>query len=390
MATSTALGYNTGSTITGTQKIGNLAVVTGSTANPSSSPNGVKFWMGPDEDLGYVVGLPISGGTQSTPTGVNAFLGFIRSQQLTSSSFLTMVNSTFNQSFTTGSSAKTYLNDNGYWTSFSGGGFPEVGYLVVGGGGSTAQNNASEGGGGAGGFVTGTTTLDLSTNYTITVGAGGARRTGTNVALPGFSGNLSSISATTVLAVAQGGGPTADGIVSGGAGASGGGGVVFSSSAAAGGTGIVGEGKNGGNGCTEAVCTIRASGGGGGAGTVGVSGASNKAGNGGNGLQWIDGVYYAGGGGGNSYGAAGTNGTGGLGGGGNGSVGTAAGGTDGTANRGGGSGGGSGAATSQAAGGSGIVIIGYVGTVAEATGGVITFAGGYVIHTFTGSGTFTT
>jgi hypothetical protein len=121
MATSTALGYNTGSTITGTQQIGSLAVATATTVNYSPITNGgVRFWMGPDEDLGYVVGVPVSGGTQTTPIGgVNAFLGFYRSAALTEASFLLMVNGTFNQSLTTGAAAKTYLNNNGYWTSWT-------------------------------------------------------------------------------------------------------------------------------------------------------------------------------------------------------------------------------------------------------------------------------
>lgn len=230
MATSTALGYNTGSTITGTQQIGNLAVVTATTANPSSSPNGVKFWMGPDQDIGYVIAQSVPSLDQPTPVlGVTAGVGFYRSTDLTENSFLNLSNYIVNntQNFPSGYSAQTYLNSVGYWTSFSAATYPTVEYLVVGGGGSTAQNNASEGGGGAGGLVTGTTTLDLATNYTVTVGAGGARRTGTGVQLPGFSGNLSSISATTVVAVAQGGGPTSDGINTNGDGASGGGGVVF-------------------------------------------------------------------------------------------------------------------------------------------------------------------
>jgi len=119
MATSTAIGYNTGSTLTGTQKIGNLAVVTATTANPSLDPGGVKFWMGPDESLGYCIGIPVPSGTQSTPiVGLSAFLGFIRSSALTESSFVQMTNSTFGQSFTGGTQCKTYLNNNGYWTSW--------------------------------------------------------------------------------------------------------------------------------------------------------------------------------------------------------------------------------------------------------------------------------
>jgi hypothetical protein len=41
-----------------------------------------------------------------------------------------------------------------------------------------------------------------------------------------------------------------------------------------------------------------------------------------------------------------------------------------------------------AAGGSGIVIVRYLGSQ-RATGGTVTSSGGYTIHTFTSSGTFT-
>ena len=121
MAISTALGYNTGSTITGTQQIGSLAITTATTVNYSPSANGgVTFWMGPDETLGYVIGVPVSGGTQTTPiVGVNAFLGFYRSTSLTEASFVSLVNGTFNQSLTGGTQAKTYLNNNGYFTSYN-------------------------------------------------------------------------------------------------------------------------------------------------------------------------------------------------------------------------------------------------------------------------------
>jgi hypothetical protein len=123
MPTSTALGYNTGSTITGTQQIGSLAVVTATTVNYSPITNGgVTFWMGPDEELGYVIGVPVSGGTQTTPiVGVNAFLGFYRSLLKTDSSFLSMVNSTFNQTFSDANSASSWLTTNGFWNSYTAG-----------------------------------------------------------------------------------------------------------------------------------------------------------------------------------------------------------------------------------------------------------------------------
>jgi hypothetical protein len=63
-------------------------------------------------------------------------------------------------------------------------------------------------------------------------------------------------------------------------------------------------------------------------------------------------------------------------------------GTAGTANTGGGGGGGYFNTFNGGSGGSGIVIVRYLGTVQRATGGTVTITGGYVIHTFTSSGTF--
>jgi hypothetical protein len=48
-------------------------------------------------------------------------------------------------------------------------------YLVVAGGGGTGgQGGQASGGGGAGGLLTGTTSLNPTQSYTVTVGAGGA------------------------------------------------------------------------------------------------------------------------------------------------------------------------------------------------------------------------
>jgi hypothetical protein len=63
-------------------------------------------------------------------------------------------------------------------------------------------------------------------------------------------------------------------------------------------------------------------------------------------------------------------------------------GTAGTANTGGGGGGGGHNNSISGAGGSGIVIISYLGSQ-RGTGGTVTTSGGYTIHTFTSSGTFT-
>ena len=115
MSTATPLAYNTGPLISGTEKIGDLTIgfpTTGFTNSP-------QFWNGPDEDLGYVIGQPVPAGDQPTPIfGVTAFLGFFRSELLTENSFVELTNSLFGQSFTGGTQAKTWLNDNGYWTSY--------------------------------------------------------------------------------------------------------------------------------------------------------------------------------------------------------------------------------------------------------------------------------
>jgi hypothetical protein len=58
MATTTPLAYNTGSPIGGTSQVGDLAVGT-SPQDYSTSPGGVPWWMGPDEELGYVIAVPV-------------------------------------------------------------------------------------------------------------------------------------------------------------------------------------------------------------------------------------------------------------------------------------------------------------------------------------------
>jgi hypothetical protein len=60
----------------------------------------------------------------------------------------------------------------------------------------------------------------------------------------------------------------------------------------------------------------------------------------------------------------------------------------GSVNTGGGGGGGGYPSTAGAAGGSGIVVVSYEGAQ-RGTGGTITSVGGYTIHTFTASGTYT-
>ena len=114
MATSRPFAYNTGAPISGTTQTGDLSV--GVSDEPyANNYGGVIWWNGPDEELGYVITIPVSSNTQPTPIpGVFASVGFYRSANLTEGSFVELTNNVFNQSFTNGTECKTWLNDNGY------------------------------------------------------------------------------------------------------------------------------------------------------------------------------------------------------------------------------------------------------------------------------------
>jgi hypothetical protein len=277
-----------------------------------------------------------------------------------------------------------YTDNNRGWVGYSG--FPSAiigpyafDYLIVAGGGGGAV-----GGAGAGGFITGSAVTILpGTRLTVTVGSGGA--SGLYPSTAGGQGGVSSLTGFTTALGGGYGGFQNDSVAngSGGGGGSGGGASRSSTVFPTGGPGTSGQGNPGGSCSTSAPYP---SGGGGGAGASGTNGTGSQHGPGGSGLSSsISGTatYYAGGGGGG--GGSNTGGSGGPGGGGSGSEGGA--GANGGANLGGG-GGGSAENTPGGAGGSGIVIIRYLG-LQRATGGTITQAGGYTIHTFISSGTFT-
>ncbi len=115
MATARPFAYNTGSSITGTTQVGNLAV-----GYPTAgfAATGLLWWNGPDEDLGYVSAVPVSGGGQPNPLGISANVGFYRSNGLTDQAFVNAVNSAFFQNLSTASACLSYLSTNGYWTSY--------------------------------------------------------------------------------------------------------------------------------------------------------------------------------------------------------------------------------------------------------------------------------
>jgi hypothetical protein len=285
------------------------------------------------------------------------------------------------QNSTTGN-PEWYDTTSSQWLQFTQAAGYSVNYLVVAGGASGAATGASSagssGGGGAGGLLTSTTTLSSGIAYTITVGAGGAAIS-SSADVKGNSGSNSSIAS---LAIAIGGGAGgAGGSFSPSSGGSGGG----AGTTLTGGAGTTGQGYSGGNGATNG------SGGGGGASASGTSASGNTGGAGGAGASnSISGspVTYAGGGGAGASNTA-SAGSGGAGGGGAGGA-NLGNGTNGTANTGGGggaSGSGAGITVTSGSGGSGIVIISYLGSQ-RGTGGTVTSSGGYTIHTFTSSGTY--
>tara|TARA_R110002020_G_scaffold1968_2_gene8990 strand:- start:680 stop:2194 length:1515 start_codon:yes stop_codon:yes gene_type:complete len=275
----------------------------------------------------------------------------------------------------------------------------DIEYLVIAGGGGGGRDDfpsgRGTGGGGAGGFRTnvygvisgGGSNAEAkygvtAQNYTITVGTGGAGGTGSSTTgSDGVNSSIVPASGTSIISTGGGGGGGHNDSANfaGRDGGSGGGAPNANSSSYVG-SGVSGQGYDGGAPYNPSPYYGS---GGGGAGSVGGAASSGGSGNGGLGLQSsINGTttYYAGGGGGHGVGSQGS---GGSGGGGSGSSGTGGAGTTNT-----GSGGGAG--DSAGAGGSGIVIIRYkTSSGITATGGTITnivtgIAKQRVVENFTG------
>jgi len=249
----------------------------------------------------------------------------------------------------------------------------ELEYLIIAGGGAGGWSSTSaveaSGGGGAGGYLCkfasetsggGSVTLNSfyvipSTNYPVTIGAGGTGATDTfNSSNDGFPSYVGSLYASG----GGGGGKQYPAARKGGSG--GGGGPRYSpdgGSSGDGGSAIYAQGSNGGNWTGTAAVAPNAGGGGGGAGATGSNGSSGTGGAGGAGkASSITGssVTRAGGGGGAGTSSAGSGGSGGGGAGSKGGTPTA-----GTVNTGGGGGGASNTAAAGASGGSGLVILRY-------------------------------
>jgi hypothetical protein len=174
--------------------------------------------------------------------------------------------------------------------------------VVAGGGGGGGGLESAGGGGGAGGVLEVTSAVLPNGSYIVTVGAGGAGKTGNSG--PGNKGSDTSLVGAetgvdlTVLGGGAGGGFSFDAIQNGGSG--GGGGATSGSGNINGGSvGTVGRsgtiptgtvsafaGFNGGSGANDGTGLNRRAGGGGGAGGIGVSGVANStAGAGGSSIE---------------------------------------------------------------------------------------------------------
>lgn len=118
MAFTRPFAYNpTQSPITGTEPYGTL-VVGIEDLDYSQNPGGLKWWMGPDEELGYIIGGVVSGGTQPSPVGDVGTVRFWRTAGLNSAQFVSIANQITGQNFTSANEAKTWLDSNNYFASY--------------------------------------------------------------------------------------------------------------------------------------------------------------------------------------------------------------------------------------------------------------------------------
>jgi len=122
MSQARPFAYNTGSTITDMQQSGDLAIgpLTGSTHRYDLGYGEVKWYMGADEEIGYIIGRPLD--QTKKPT-------FLRSE-FTEQAYLQLVNYIYLRygggvtPFTNTLAAKNWINAEGYWQTYTGGTVP--------------------------------------------------------------------------------------------------------------------------------------------------------------------------------------------------------------------------------------------------------------------------
>lgn len=343
-------------------------VITFTSAPPSGTNNIYVRYTSPVTQLvkpapGTVGPTELAGGPAAVSDQLNSSTGYFDLPTGTTAERPgTPANGMIRMNTTTGS-PEWYSAAISAWIQFNQTPTYGIDYLIVAGGSGGGTGTYCGGGGGGGEVLTASSySLNLGQAYTITIGAGGAAVSSSGLN-PGSNSVFNSISA-------RGGGTNSA--------------VANDNSGAGSGNGNARGAFKGGSGSDER------GGGGGGAGGVGASGSTTA--NGGAGVSSAysgSSVGYGGGGGGGQAQGYGNSTALGQDGGGNGSFGSSGAATSGTANRGGGGGGGASVnVITSGAGGSGVVIIRYIGAQ-RGTGGTVTASGGYTIHTFTSSGTYT-
>ena len=124
MATSRPFAYNPSLlTLSGTINVGNICIGVDPLNVYKANYGGLTWWNGPDEDLGFIIVVPVPSNTQPTPyPGVFASIGFwgteIFGSPFSDATFINLVNGAFGQTFTTISQSINYLSTNGYWTNY--------------------------------------------------------------------------------------------------------------------------------------------------------------------------------------------------------------------------------------------------------------------------------
>jgi hypothetical protein len=124
MATSRPFAYNPSFlTLSGTINVGNICIGVDPLNVYVANYGGLTWWNGPDEDLGFIIVVPVPSNTQPTPyPGVFASIGFwgteIFGSPFSDATFINLVNGAFGQTFTTISQSINYLSTNGYWTNY--------------------------------------------------------------------------------------------------------------------------------------------------------------------------------------------------------------------------------------------------------------------------------
>lgn len=123
MSTSRPFAYNPGSVLSGTTQYGTLAVGVDPNLRYDLNYGGLRWWMGPDEDLGFCIGTSVPSNDQPTQPGIIPPFGNVQfwgTLNFDDSSFISLANQISGQNFTNSFESATWLNNNGYWTSYGG------------------------------------------------------------------------------------------------------------------------------------------------------------------------------------------------------------------------------------------------------------------------------